>query len=804
MLKCDGHRLTNQGGVESYQVCTRWEEVTESVRIIASLAEAAETPVEVRLLNNADPLTLGIHGGESDESLSILQTQLAVTPIGKTPICKQIQAVHKKIISMENELRSRKKVALLIIMTDGESTDGDIIDYLKLLVGLPVQIIVRICTDEKDVADYWQQVNAKLDLDLYVLDEMHAEATLIAQNNPWLTYGEPLHRLREFGIKLPAMDQLGNRQLSKKEIFSVANTLFEKEGDWGSMLCDVEIESCSADNPSVYSLLQKSTQPWLQNSELQAYVPDPVRLLIDSNESLLWSMYIFYAFHLRPTKNLGFSVSPPKSPVYKQNSVYTFDSGSSPILGPPKSPISPPKTQSPNKRGEMVFHSAYKFEKKLLLADNLWMMMEDFDLVPTVINTIRFKKTIQDINGTSPETGISKIKLSFRDFIKIIIKTAATAFPKEGSPERVVSFFKSLEKSSKFQKIIEVDKTLEGSSSVFHLDLKALAAEFDRMEVAEKRERERLAALVIEEARLLEEQMAAAEVIRLEEARLMAEMIAANEIIRIAQEAHAELVRLEQEKAAEVLRVAKEAAEVLRREKEAAANEIMRIKKEAEAAELYRLESIIKARKAENMRMEKEAARKLESIRLEREAEETERIAVENEMMAVELAKEKERVAVELMKQEQEALAAEVVRRLVADVIRLEEEEAVRLEVEAVAKEIYKQEVEAAETERLRLEQIEEESIFNGDNPLAGNSPKSDKNGKIEKRFSLRDTVRDAQEAQTKKSPRTILGGISRESMSSKNTDEEKVGTAKIGKIGGKNWDKLKAKKDKKEGCMIM
>jgi hypothetical protein len=332
---------------------------------------------------------------------------------------------------------------------------------------------------------------------------------------------------------------------------------------------------------------------------------------------------------------------------------------------------------------------------------------------------------------------------------------------------------------------------LEDSSSVFHLDLRALAAEFDRREVAEKRERERLAALIIEEARLLEEQMAAAEVIRLEEARLMAEMIAANEIIRIAQEAHAELVRLEQEKAAEVSRLAKEAAEILRREKEVAANEIIRIKKEAEAAELYRLEQIAKAKKAENMRMEREAAIKLESIRVEREAEENERIAVENEMIAVELAKENERLAVELMKLEQEALAAEVVRRLVADVIRLEEEEAVRLEVEAVAKEINRQELEAAEAERLRLEEIEEESIFNGDNPIAGNSPKSvksngsgsgrfDKNGKIEK------------------SPRTIPRGVS-----GKNIDEEKVGTAKIGKFANIGKIAVKAKGAKKD-CKMM
>ena len=36
------------------------------------------------------------------------------------------------------------------------------------------------------------------------------------------------------------------------------------------------------------------------------------------------------------------------------------------------------------------------------------------------LSTIRFKKTIQEINGTDAEAGISKVKVSFRDFIKVI------------------------------------------------------------------------------------------------------------------------------------------------------------------------------------------------------------------------------------------------------------------------------------------------------------------------------------------------------------------------------------------------
>jgi hypothetical protein len=54
---------------------------------------------------------------------------------------------------MENELRNSKKTASLIIMTDGESTDGDIIDYLKLLgnVWVYVFMYVYICIHIYDV-----------------------------------------------------------------------------------------------------------------------------------------------------------------------------------------------------------------------------------------------------------------------------------------------------------------------------------------------------------------------------------------------------------------------------------------------------------------------------------------------------------------------------------------------------------------------------------------------------------------------------------------------------------------------------
>ena len=49
-----------------------------------------------------------------------------------------------------------------------------------------------------------------------VLDDVEAEASEVVEYNPWLTYGEPLHRAREFGVCVSAIDRLNERLLSRQ------------------------------------------------------------------------------------------------------------------------------------------------------------------------------------------------------------------------------------------------------------------------------------------------------------------------------------------------------------------------------------------------------------------------------------------------------------------------------------------------------------------------------------------------------------------------------------------------------------
>jgi len=233
MAAQNGHRiLITQGGEKKLVSCSRWAELTESLKFHARLAKELEVPTEFRLLNGRNPVTLGVAGkaGGKDGYAELL-SQLDSSPAGGTPLCKHIREVIVKIKVMEPALRSSGQRVVLMIATDGESSDGDIVEAMKPLKALPVWVVIKLCTDDEKVVGYWNKIDSELELDMDVLDDFVGEGKEVGAVNNWMTYGEQIHRLREFGVHMKELDMIDESRLTGDEIRQVCSVIFNVPAD---------------------------------------------------------------------------------------------------------------------------------------------------------------------------------------------------------------------------------------------------------------------------------------------------------------------------------------------------------------------------------------------------------------------------------------------------------------------------------------------------------------------------------------------------------------------------------------------
>ncbi len=75
------------------------------------------------------------------------------------------------------------------------------------------------------MVDYWNNIDKELELEMDVIDDFSNDAEQVHEFNPWLVYGEPLHRCREFGINLKDMDLMDEGKLSSEQMRSLCSYL---------------------------------------------------------------------------------------------------------------------------------------------------------------------------------------------------------------------------------------------------------------------------------------------------------------------------------------------------------------------------------------------------------------------------------------------------------------------------------------------------------------------------------------------------------------------------------------------------
>jgi hypothetical protein len=109
----------------------------------------------------------------------------------------------------------------------GDDVDAEFLSALRSLEGVPVWVVIRLCTDESKVTKFYNALDYKVDLSLEVLDDfLLGEAEEVRRHNKWLNYGLPMHRCRELGYHSRVFDFLDERPLTKDEMRDFCSILF--------------------------------------------------------------------------------------------------------------------------------------------------------------------------------------------------------------------------------------------------------------------------------------------------------------------------------------------------------------------------------------------------------------------------------------------------------------------------------------------------------------------------------------------------------------------------------------------------
>lgn len=267
-----------QGAQSRFVKCSRWKELTESMGFFSTLAEAARTPTEFRLLNSAPPIVLGL-GEDNGQKYQELRRHLDQSPGGGTPLCRHISEVVAQITALEPQLRANGQKVALIIATDGEASDEtgavNIASVMAPLKDLPVLVIIRLCTDAENIVNYWNTIDSQLELNLEVLDDFESEAKNVALVNDWFTYCEPIHRIRELGVISKELDLIDEALLSTDQMMAVVALLLTSGSvsdmphpdlDWQAFANFVN--NLNSTLPMVWCPIKKSLQPRINMAAL--------------------------------------------------------------------------------------------------------------------------------------------------------------------------------------------------------------------------------------------------------------------------------------------------------------------------------------------------------------------------------------------------------------------------------------------------------------------------------------------------------------------------------------------------------
>lgn len=280
MQTSDGHRIVRgPAGREGMVTTSRWEELGDALKWHAQIAAHMGAPTEFRLLNppgGGGPQVIRCgETGDPQAEVSAMERLLQSGPTGRTPLCAQIKQVVQVVQAEAPALRAAGQRMVVVIASDGAATDGNIAEAMKPLQALPVWVVVRLCTDDDEVVQYWNRVDGDLEVDMDVLDDLSGEAAEVCEQNGWLTYGAALHRLREWGTTRKIFDILDEKKLAPSEMKElvtlvlgpVAEALPDPQLDWSGF--ESQLASILKETPQIWDPMRNRRREWFSVTKMR-------------------------------------------------------------------------------------------------------------------------------------------------------------------------------------------------------------------------------------------------------------------------------------------------------------------------------------------------------------------------------------------------------------------------------------------------------------------------------------------------------------------------------------------------------
>lgn len=288
----DGARLMETNKDVKVVKCTRWAEMQQTVVFHAEMAALLQAPTVFRLLNDpgraAGNQQFGVAESKTNISHDLAIAKSTITragPAGVTPLSARVLEIRDNILQLAPTLRTNGTRVVVILATDGLPTNStgtcssftkdQFVESLRSLEGLPVWLVIRLCTDESNVVDFYNDLDHQLELSLEVLDDFFGEAKELYKFNKWINYTLPLHRCREMGYHHRLFDLMDERKLTKDEVHDYFVFLFGDESmksipnihsDWKGFLAGAQM--LLARESKQWNPITKQIAPWIDLKKL--------------------------------------------------------------------------------------------------------------------------------------------------------------------------------------------------------------------------------------------------------------------------------------------------------------------------------------------------------------------------------------------------------------------------------------------------------------------------------------------------------------------------------------------------------